>query len=139
MANTVQEVMSRNVQAVETGASLETAARLMREQNIGDVVVIDNDRIRGILTDRDIVIRAIADSRHPAATFAGDCCSREVTVVEADESVDRAIDLMRQNALRRLPVVESDRLVGIVSLGDLAISEDQRSALADISEAQPNT
>lgn len=139
MANTVQEVMSPNVQAVNTGDSLETAARLMREQDIGDVVVVDDDRIQGILTDRDIVVRAIADSKHPAATFAGDCCSEEITVVEANESVDRAIDLMRQNALRRLPVVDSNRLVGIVSLGDLAMSEDQRSALADISAAQPNT
>jgi CBS domain-containing protein len=138
MADTVQDVMNSDVIAVDAGVSIEQAARVMRQQGIGDVLVTEGDRVRGILTDRDIVVRAVAENKHPTATFAGDCCSRDVKVVDVGESVDRAIELMRDHALRRLPAVQDDRLVGIVSLGDLAVSEDRRSALADISAAEPN-
>jgi signal-transduction protein with cAMP-binding, CBS, and nucleotidyltransferase domain len=138
MADTIRDVMMPNPLTVNAQTSLEGAAQVMRANDIGDVLVTENGRLRGILTDRDIVVRAVAMGRHPAATYAGDCCSSNVFTVNADESTSRAVEVMRENALRRLPVVENDHLVGIVSIGDLAVVEDPNSALADISAAAPN-
>lgn len=139
MADTVRDVMMPNPLTVDARSTIEAAAQVMRENDIGDVLVTQDGRLQGILTDRDIVVRAIASERHPAATFAGECCSTEVQVVSADDSPDRAAEVMRQNALRRLPVIDDGQVVGIVSLGDLAVAEDPHSALADISAARPNT
>lgn len=138
MAGTVREVMQPDPVTLDVAATIEDAAQAMRDHGIGDVIVTDSGQITGILTDRDIVVRGVAEHRHPTATKLGDCCTSEVQVVEADDSVDQAIGLMRQHALRRLPVVEGGRLVGIVSLGDLALTETPRTALAGISAAAPN-
>jgi len=138
MADLIRDVMMPNPLTVNAQTSIEGAAQVMRANDIGDVLVTDNGRLRGILTDRDIVVRAVAMGRHPAATFAGDCCSTNVQTVNADENTDRAVELMRSHALRRLPVIEDDHLVGIVSIGDLAVAEDPNSALADTSAAAPN-
>lgn len=138
MADTVREVMHPDPVVIDARASLERAAQMMRDHGIGDVLVVDDGQVRGILTDRDIVILAVADSRQPAATLAGECCSEQVQAVEAEDSTDRAIEIMRRTAVRRLPVVSEEQLVGIVSMGDLAVSEDPGSALADISAAPPN-
>lgn len=91
MPDTVQDVMRSDVLAVEVGVSIGQAARDMRQQGIGDVVLTERDRVRGILMDRDIVVRAVAESLHPTATFAGDSCSREV--IDAGASTDRAVEL----------------------------------------------
>jgi CBS domain-containing protein len=138
MANTIREVMQPDPVAIDARASLELAAQLMRDHSIGDVLVTEDDQVLGILTDRDIVVRAIADSKHPAATLAGECCSEEVQAVRADDPPQLAIEIMRRAAVRRLPVVSDERIVGIVSMGDLAVTEDPSSALADISAAPPN-
>lgn len=138
MANLVQDVMSPDPVIVDAKASLERAAEVMRTHSVGDVLVIDEGVVRGILTDRDIVIRAVAEGKAPAATLAGQCCSEDPKVVSVDASTDQAVELMRRHALRRLPVVNGDQLVGVISIGDLAVSEDGRSALADISAAMPN-
>jgi CBS domain-containing protein len=110
----------------------------MRDSSIGDVIVLDGDRIRGIVTDRDLVVRAIARERDPQSTQLEDVCSRELTTVSPDDLIDRAIRLMRDKAIRRLPVVAAGRPVGILSIGDLAIERDRESALAAISGAPPN-
>jgi CBS domain-containing protein len=138
MADTVRDVMMPDPVTVDARTPIQSAAQIMRENDIGDVLVIQDGRLLGVLTDRDIVVRAIAGERHPAATFAGECCSPEVTVVAADDSPDQAAALMREQALRRLPVIDDGHVVGIVSIGDLAVAEDPRSALADISAARPN-
>jgi CBS domain-containing protein len=139
MADRIRDVMMPSPLTVNAQTSVEGAAQVMRANDIGDVLVTENGRLRGILTDRDIVIRAVAMGRHPAATFAGDCCSPDVYTVAADDPTDRAVEVMREHALRRLPVVDDDQLVGIVTIGDLAMSVDPNSALADISAAAPNT
>lgn len=139
MANLVREVMQPGLVSVDAGASIEAAAGAMRENDIGDVVVVDGDQVRGILTDRDIVVRAVAEHKPLTATSAGECCSPDILGVGPEDTTDEAISLMRQHAVRRLPVVSDGRLIGVVSIGDLAISEDPRSALADISRASPNT
>ena len=119
---------------------MREAAETMRAHDIGNVVVVDdNGKLSGILTDRDIVVRVVAEGRDPRATRVGDIASRELTAVSPDDPVDRAVQLMRDRAIRRLPAVEKDKVVGIVSIGDLALDRDPDSALADISAAPPNT
>jgi CBS domain-containing protein len=115
------------------------AARVMRDSDIGDVIVIEGGSVCGIVTDRDIVVRGIASGKDPATTRLGEICSKDVTTMSSDTPVEEAVRLMRDRAIRRLPVVDGDRPVGVVSLGDLAVERDPSSALADISEAPPNT
>jgi CBS domain-containing protein len=109
----------------------------MRDANIGDVLVTEAGQVRGVLTDRDIVVRAVAHER-PAHTPVVEICSPSTVTCAPSDDIDRAVALMREHGVRRLPVVDADQLVGVLSLGDLAIERDQRSALADISAAQPN-
>lgn len=135
---TVAELMKPNPATCTTDDTIRGAAEVMRDSNIGDVVVMDSDGLCGIVTDRDLVVRALAAGQGPDMRI-GEICSRDVATVEPDADVGRAVELMRSNALRRLPVVDGDQLVGIVSIGDLAMSQDPKSALADISAAPPNT
>jgi CBS domain-containing protein len=138
MAQTVREVMTRDVVTLPRDASIVEAAKLMRDNGIGDVVVTDGDRAEGIVTDRDIVIRAVADGKEPGSVRLDQVVSKDLTAVAPDDSVDRAVQIMRERAIRRLPVVEAGKPVGIVSLGDLAVEHDPGSALADISEEPPD-
>jgi len=138
MAQSIREVMTPDPVKMPMTASVREAARTMRDSDIGAVVVMDKNRMCGIVTDRDIVVRALAEGRDPATTKVGDICSRELTTLAPTDSVADAVRMMRQKALRRLPVVEGDRPVGIVTIGDLAIERDRDSALADISAAPAN-
>ena len=138
MATIVRDVMMTNPLSVDARATVRQAAEVMRDNDIGDVLVVGDGSLRGIVTDRDIVVRALADGRQPEATPVADVCSPELTIVEAGAEVDRAAELMRRHAVRRLPVIEDNEVVGIVSLGDLARQKDPNSALGDISSAPPN-
>ncbi len=135
---TVLDVMTPDPITLPLSASLIDAAKTMRDVGIGDVVVVDGDEVLGIVTDRDIVVRGIADGRDAQSTTLIDICSRELTTVSPDDQVGTAVRLMRENAIRRLPVVARGRPVGIVTLGDLALEQDRGSALADVSAAPPN-
>ncbi|MFG3496906.1 CBS domain-containing protein [Streptomyces sp. NPDC047928] len=139
MAQLVREVMTPGVAAVRPDASLVEAAQLMRAQDIGDVLVADGDRLVGVVTDRDITLRAVAEGADPLTVNAQTVCTPDPVCVGPNDEVATAVELMRRHAIRRLPVVEDGRPLGVVSIGDLAISEDPRSALADISRAEPNT
>jgi CBS domain-containing protein len=134
----VREVMTENPVVLPKDASIVEAARLMRDHGIGDVIVVDGERAEGIVTDRDIVIRAVAEGTAPGEVRMQDVLSGELAAVTPDDPVERAIALMREKAIRRVPVVESGRPVGVVSIGDLAVQRDADSALADISEEPPN-
>jgi CBS domain-containing protein len=140
MADHIRDVMTQNPQTLPASATVREAAETMRANDIGDVIAID-DRggILGIVTDRDIAVRVVAEGRDPRATRIEDIASRELTVVSPDDPVERAVELIRERAVRRLPVVKRGKTVGIVSIGDLAIERDSGSALADISAAPPNT
>ena len=138
MAQYVREIMTQNPVTVQMRDTITAAARTMRDANIGDVVVLENGQVRGILTDRDIVVRALAEGRDPAQTAVGDICSRELTTLSPNDAIGNAVAVMRDKAIRRLPVVEEGRPVGIVSLGDLAVERDPESALGGISAAPPN-
>jgi CBS domain-containing protein len=137
---TVQEVMTANPTALSATMTIGDAARMMRDHDIGDVMVLDEEnRLCGIVTDRDIVVRAVAADKDPTEVHLGDICSRVLTTIDADASLKDAVKLMREHALRRLPVVDHGRPAGIVSLGDLAVERDPGSALAAISAAPANT
>ncbi len=138
MSQTIQEVMTPDPVALPANAPLSEAARQMKQRDIGDVIVLDNDKVCGVVTDRDIVVRAVAEDRDPAATTLGEICSRDLVTLTPTSSVDDAVRLMRERAIRRLPVVDDGRPVGIVSIGDLAVERDAESALAQISAAPGN-
>jgi CBS domain-containing protein len=139
MAQHIAEVMTKNPVALPVTATAREAARAMRDRDIGDVIVLDqNDRICGIVTDRDIVVRGVAQDRDPSSTRLADICSPELTTLSPDETIAEALRLMTEKAIRRLPVVQNGRPVGIVSLGDLAVESDSPSALGEISAAPPN-
>lgn len=134
----IREVMTTNPTICSATTSIADAARAMRDQDIGDVLVEIDGTLCGIITDRDIVVRAIAENRDPAEACLGDICSNDLDTLRPDDSVDDAVTLMRAKALRRVPVCDDGKAVGIVSLGDLAVQRDEKSALADISAAPPN-
>jgi CBS domain-containing protein len=134
MGQRVKEVMTKKAITLDKDASLVEAARVMRDRGIGDVIVLEGDDAGGIVTDRDIVIRGIADGADPNTTRLGQVVSGDLTSVAPDDPVERAIELMREKAVRRLPVLEGGKPVGMVSLGDLAIQRDAGSVLADISD-----
>ena len=110
----------------------------MRDEGIGDVLVSLDGGSFGILTDRDVAVRVVAEGRDPAGTQVGSVCTRDVATLAPDADADEAVRLVRERAVRRLPVVEDGRCVGIVSLGDLAVQLDRESALADVSAAPAN-
>ncbi|WP_432056354.1 CBS domain-containing protein [Streptomyces sp. bgisy022] len=138
MTQYVKDVMTPGVVAVRPDASIAEAAQLMRAQDIGDVVVADGERVVGVLTDRDITVRAVADGRDPQGVSAVSVCTPDPLILAPDDPVSTAARLMRDQAVRRIPVVENGLPVGVVSLGDLAEARDPESALAGISRADPD-
>lgn len=135
----IGEICTTHPATVSGTDKVKDAAELMSEHDIGDVLVVDDERPVGIITDRDVAIRVVAEGRDPARTQVSTVCSDDIVTIGTGDSVDAAAEVMRQRAVRRLPVVRDDgTLVGVVSLGDLAVSEDRDSALADISRAPAN-
>ena len=138
MPQSIREVMTPNPVTIPEDMSAADAARLMRDRDLGDVLVMDQDRVMGIITDRDIVVRVVASGQDPANVTVVDICSKELHTVEHTATVEEVIELMRGKAVRRVPVMDGVCPVGIVTIGDLAIERDRDSALADISAAPPN-
>jgi CBS domain-containing protein len=138
MTQYVRDVMTGDPVTVEPLTSVTAVARLMRDRDLGAVLVTEGDRLRGLVTDRDLVVRSVAEGGDPEQTTVAGACSDDVVTVRSDEELDHAVRLMREHAVRRLPVVDDGRPVGIVSLGDLAMERDPESALGDISVARPN-
>lgn len=134
----VSDVMTRQVVYLPAETPLDEAARVMKEADIGDVVVTDGASLAGMLTDRDIVVRAVAERSDPATTTIGSVVTREVVMIEQHATAGEAASLMRERGIRRILVCDGERkLVGIVSLGDLAMQLDPNSALSEISEQAP--
>ncbi|MFD9634873.1 CBS domain-containing protein [Streptomyces violascens] len=119
MARFVREVMTAGVTTVPPDASLVEAAQLMRAQDIGNVLVTRAGRVIGVLTDRDITLRAVAEGVDPLTVSAQAVCTRSPVCVGPDDEVATAVTLMRRHAVRRLPVVAEGRPLGMVSLGDV--------------------
>ncbi len=134
----ISEVMTRDVRIVSPDDTLESAARLMEEEDFGSLPVAENDRLVGMLTDRDITIRAVARGLIPRESTVREIMSAEIKYVYDDESVRDVAIVMGDLHVRRLPVLDrGKRLVGIVSLGDLALTKPTSAgdALQAIAEA----
>ena len=139
MATSIQEVMTPDPVTMDPNSTATDAARAMRDSDTGDVLVVENGNLVGIVTDRDIAVRAVAEGRNPSEIRLGDIASRDIATVSPNDSVDKVAEIMRQRAVRRIPVVEGGKPVGVVSIGDLAVERDPDSALGDISSKPPNT
>ena len=139
MAKKVRELMSEQPIKLSSSSPTIEAARRMRAANVGSIIVEDNGRPVGIVTDRDIAVRAVADGLDPNNTPISEIASKVLTTVSPDDDLDRVIQVMREKAIRRVVVVDSrNQAVGILSLGDLAQERDSRSVLGQISAAPPN-
>jgi len=140
MTQKIQDVMTKSVHCVNEAASIREVARLMRDQKIGDVLVTDaQGKLCGIITDRDIVVRAVADEGNDLDQLrAKDICTDHIVTLSPSSGIDEAIRMMTDKAIRRIPVVENECPVGIVTIGDLAAQRDPGSALGQISAAAPN-
>ncbi|PWI11415.1 CBS domain-containing protein [Streptomyces sp. NWU339] len=139
MTQHVSDVMTSAPVTVEPQTSVTAVARMMRDEDIGAVLVTEGERLRGLVSDRDLVVRALAAGGDPDRTTAAEACSADLVTVGPDDELTLAVRVMREHAVRRVPVVdEGQHVVGIVSLGDLAIERDPGSALGDISAAEPN-
>jgi len=137
MTTSIRSLMTTNLVSVDEAATLREVATLMRDKNIGDVIVRRDDEVFGIVTDRDLVVRSVADGNDPTKAQAGDVCTSSLITLPADESVDEAARKMAEAAVRRLPVVDGQDVVGIISLGDLARDQDPRSVLGKLSAEPP--
>lgn len=139
MPERIADVMTADPVAMTSDATLQDAAVAMRDRDIGDVVVTKPDgSVCGIITDRDIVVRAIAEGVDPHSMTLEDVCSQELVTVRPDDPVAAGVKAMEEHAIRRLPVMDNGTLVGIVSIGDFAAQRDPESALGEISAAPPN-
>jgi CBS domain-containing protein len=138
MAEQIRDVMTEDLVALPVDATVVEASREMDRRDIGDVLVVDGKRLVGMLTDRDIVVRAVAQGRDPNEIRIGDVATTDIQTLAPDADLGEAVAIMRQAAVRRVPVVDGERPIGIVSIGDLAIEADGGSALAEISAAEPN-
>ena len=136
MSKHVRSVMTENLVVLPAETTIQEAAREMRDNDVGDVLVSRDGTLCGLVTDRDIVVRGVAEGRTDARLE--DVCTRELIGVDPDADVKDAARIMTDHAIRRLPVLENGEPIGIVSLGDLAEVADPKSALAEISSAPPN-
>jgi CBS domain-containing protein len=134
MDRKVRDVMTPDPVGVYYEQTVGEAARVMRDANVGAVLVVKDDALIGVVTDRDLVVRALADGAGPG-TQVGPLCSGKLIGVEAGQDIAEAERLMREHAVRRLPVVDEGQIVGMISLADLAVADDAESPLAAVAKA----
>jgi CBS domain-containing protein len=139
MAKSVRDVMTPGVRTVSPSQSLGEAAAVMRREDVGSVPVVQEGRLAGILTDRDIVTRAVAERRDPQAVTVDEVASRELVTVEPEQDLDEALALMARHQVRRLPVVEEGRLVGILAQADVALEAEEKKVGETVEEISKPT
>lgn len=138
MTQYVRDIMTGGLVTVEPQTSVTAVARPMRDRDLQAVLVPDGDGLRGLVTDRDLVVRSVAEGGDPHRATAAAACSDGLVTVRSDEELDHAVELTREQAVRRVPVAGEGRPVGVVALGDLAMERDPESAPGGISVARPN-
>jgi CBS domain-containing protein len=126
MDKNVRDAMTENPHSIGHSASVVEAARLMRAQDIGSLPITDEEKLVGMITDRDITTRVVAEGADATTTSVEDVYSRDLISVEPDRGLEEALQLMARHQVRRLPVVENGRLVGIVAQADIALNENER-------------
>ncbi len=133
----VSDIMSTDVNWVDPSAKLTDIAKMMKDKDVGSIPVVQNNMVKGIITDRDIVIRVISEGKDTNQITADQVMSADPVVIEQSEDIDKAADIMFEYQIKRLPVVKNDKLVGIISLGDLAVEsihvDEAGEALSGIS------
>ena len=120
MAKSVRELMSSNPRSIESDQPVFEAAKIMRDEDVGLLPVVEGERLLGTITDRDITIRVIAEQKDPSSVQAREIASTDLVTVDPQQDLSEALRLMAQHQVRRLPVVEEGRLVGIVAQADVA-------------------
>jgi CBS domain-containing protein len=135
----VRDIMSAAPVCMSPGESVSAAARAMKQHGIGTVLVLTDGRLIGLVTDRDITVRVLAEDRDPRTTRVGDIRSSELVVVGPDDDLAQAARLVRDRAVRRIPVLRNGTPVGVLSVGDLALEKDATSVLSGVSSAPPNS
>src|ERR687884_727370 len=121
MGQNIRDIMTTNPSTVEPNQSVVEAARIMKQEDAGVVPVTENGRLTGMVTDRDIAIRVVAEGKDPESTQVAEVASTDLVTIDPQQDLDEALRLMAQHQVRRLPVVEEDgRLVGIVAQADVA-------------------
>ena len=134
----IRDVMTANPKSCSSNASITEAARAMSSEDVGPIPVVEGDRLVGLLTDRDIVVRVVAEGRDPQSTTVGEVASSDLATVSPDENLDRALQLLAERQVRRLPVVEGEKLVGIVAQADIVRKADDKKAERTVEEiSQP--
>jgi CBS domain-containing protein len=135
----MRDIMSPAPVCMASGESASAAAQAMKGSGIGTVLVLADGRLSGLVTDRDITVRVLAEDRDPRTTTIGDICDAELAVLGPDDDVAQAARLVRERAVRRIPVLQDGIPVGVVSIGDLALEKDATSVLSGVSAAPPNS
>jgi CBS domain-containing protein len=135
----MRDIMSAAPVCMERAESVSAAAKAMKQNGIGTVLVLTGGRLSGLVTDRDITVRVLAENRDPQTTRIGDICSSELVVLGPDDDVAEATRLVRERAVRRIPVLQDGIPAGVVSIGDLALERDATSALSGVSSAPPKS
>lgn len=137
---TVRELMTPGVETVSPSQPLREAAQMMKAGDFGSMPVVEGDRLVGVLTDRDIVVRAVAAGLDTSSTRVSEVASREPVVVAADQDLDAALELMAEHRVRRLPVVDDGRLVGVLSQADVALEAKEKQTGEVLQEiSQPSS
>lgn len=138
MTQKIRDVMTPDPVTCDADDSVMRAARAMKHDAIGDVLVMDGGRLCGVVTDRDLVVRVMAEGKDADDTKLRDVCSGGVFTLAPDDDSDTAVRMITERAIRRIPIVENDSVVGVVTIGDLAMERDAHSALATLCAAPPN-
>jgi CBS domain-containing protein len=126
MGQTVRDAMTNDPRSVEASTPIVEAARLMKQEDVGVIPIVEGDRLHGVITDRDIVIRIVAEGKDAQSATVGEAASQNVVTIDPQQELDEALRLMAQHQVRRLPVVEEDgRLVGILATADVAQHADE--------------
>ena len=136
---TVRDIMSAAPVCMPPGESVSAAARAMKQHGIGTVLVMTDGKLSGLVTGRDITVRVLAENRDPRTTRIGDICSSELVVLDPDDDLAQAARLVRDHAVRRIPVLRDGIPVGVVSTGDLALEKDAPAVLSGLSSAPPSS
>jgi CBS domain-containing protein len=126
MGKSIRDAMTEDPRSIGASASVVEAAQLMREEHIGSLPITDDEQLVGMITDRDITTRVVAEAADPKTTSVGDVYSQDLISIEPDQDLEEALRLMARHQVRRLPVIENGRLVGIVAQADIALGESEK-------------
>jgi CBS domain-containing protein len=126
MAKSIRECMTPSPETVDTGSTAVEAAKQMKKADAGMIPVVQDGKLVGTVTDRDIALRVVAEGKDPETTTVGEIASKDLVTVEPDKDLSEALNLMARHQVRRLPVVEGDSFVGVIAQADVAQSADER-------------